>query len=122
VKRTPLKRTTRLERHSPLRPHAPRRRRGMKRSSRYLAWIRTQPCLCGDVHVCCGIVESHHHPEVGAASEARWNDYRAVPLCTLAHGQYHRERDTFASYSINFERAIARLQQLYKISTGKEAA
>lgn len=120
MKRTPLKRTGRLERHAPLRPHSARRRRGMKRSSRYLAWIRTQPCLCD--HVCVGIIEAHHQPEVGAASEARWNDYRAVPLCTSAHREYHSRRDTFSLYGINLERAIARLQQLYKISTGREAA
>ncbi len=117
MKRTPLKRTSRLERHAPLRPHSARRRRGMKRSSRYLAWIRTQPCLCE--HVCCGITEAHHVAEPGAASEARWNDYRAVPLCTAAHRQYHSDRDEFAFFGVSFERAIARLHHLYEISTGK---
>lgn len=114
----PLKRST--ER---IRQHAPGRAARKKLSPRYLAWIREQPCLCEDMHVCVGIIEAHHvAPGPACQRQARWNDYRAVPLCTLAHDEYHRHREDFERYSIDFERAIRRLHALYEMSTGKKAA
>lgn len=128
MKRTPLKRGKPLERRTPLRtktPLRPRSKRPRKSATiswRYRAWIRTQPCLCGDAHVCIGIIESHHQPLPGQATVARRNDFRAVPLCTEAHAQYHRDRDRFANHGVDIERAIVRLNRLYEISTGRQAA
>jgi hypothetical protein len=54
-----------------------------ERDWRYLAWIRTLPCV-----VCGGRAEAHHTGPHGRGVKA--SDYTAIPLCTEHHtgGQY----------------------------------
>ena len=56
------------------------------RSSRYLAWIREQPCAWSGVRG----VEASHHPREGHASvSAKCSDYRTLPLAPEVHREWH---------------------------------
>lgn len=60
------------------------------RDGKYLAWIRTRPCLvCGRVPS-----EAHHETEPGhGAMGLKASDFRAVPLCGGPQG-HHTGRGT----------------------------
>jgi len=55
------------------------------RDSKYLAWLRTQPCV-----VCLNPVTGQsHHTESGGISLVG-SDYSAVPICSLHHREIHQ--------------------------------
>lgn len=96
----------------------PRPRR--ERDEKYLAWIRTQPCV---VHAIehqgpCGTgIDAHHvrakgHGGVGTKP----SDYRAVPLCRNAHQIFHDfGRELFeAEMAVDLEVEIYRLNADYQ--------
>lgn len=77
----------------------------------YLAFIRTQPCLCKNDE-CMGSVEAHHVDKKSRLG----SDYSAIPLCHYHHiGRLHTMGElSFASkYNINYNFHIARLVATY---------
>ena len=79
---------------------------------KYLAWIKTQPCLVSDFD-CRGDVVYHHTVTVGAGG----SDYDTVPLCSRHHilGVHSMGCQTFQDvYEIDFEVEIKRLNKKYK--------
>lgn len=88
-RRTPLRSSSRLARVK----HLAAKRDRPRRSSRvldpaYLAWVRTQLCVCGDAFVCEGRTEPDHQREgVGAGRKA--SDRDSYPLCSLHHRHRH---------------------------------
>jgi hypothetical protein len=85
------------------------RRRGPARDWRYLAWIRSLPCLlCG-----CKAEAAHTGNDGGTSQKA--SDYSAVPLCHHCHqsGQnsYHKlTRGPFeAFHNVNLAGLVRRL-------------
>ena len=89
VKRTPLRRYTRLEARTPIRHSAPRPRdRGELEDPAYLAHLRTRPCR---IPGCPNSSEAHHlrHDENGAGLGARIkDDRRAISLCHTHHVEW----------------------------------
>jgi hypothetical protein len=92
VKRTQLRRFTRLKVRAPMRRSHPLRMRSPHRKDRgelddpaYLAYLRAQPCR---VPGCSRQAVPHHlrHDERGASLGARIkDDRRAISLCELHH-------------------------------------
>lgn len=66
----------------------PKRKREVDK--KYLAWVRSQPCL---VRHCPNKSIAHHDPTIGAGG----SDYRSLPLCVEHHvpGVHTIGRDTF---------------------------
>lgn len=55
------------------------------RSPKYLAFIRTLPCVLG-----CEGSEAHHLPKKGDAGRSiKCSDTRSIPFCNLHHIEYH---------------------------------
>jgi hypothetical protein len=98
-------------------------RKGRERDEKYLAWIRKLPCLLDHrpawfgvsggmaAHLCTGKVEAHHVKTRGAGG----SDRQAVPICALAHRQFHDwGRATFAKrYIIDLAHAARDLEAAY---------
>ena len=58
------------------------------RDKKYLAWIRTLPCLaCGGKSEACHVRQPHS----GAGTGVKPHDYYAIPLCNKDHS-YENER------------------------------
>ncbi len=53
----------------------------------YVAWVRQQPCLEAANHDCFGPIEAHHAGP--RAYGRRAHDNTCVPLCLLAHRNFH---------------------------------
>jgi hypothetical protein len=66
------------------------------RSEKYLAWIRTQPCL-----VCGGNSEACHVRKLkgGAGTGTKPHDFCAIPLCRNHHS-YELEREYGTDWQI----------------------
>ena len=64
------------------------------RSEKYLAWVRTQPCL-----MCGGPAEAHHIKGVGNFSGAgvKASDILTMPLCHKHHDAMHMEPERWAA-------------------------
>lgn len=106
-----------LQRYTPAKKRRAGKRRGRVTSARYLAWIRTQPCLVEDLDsLCSGAVQAHHH---GHNGQARANDFAAVPLCAAHHtagsgpdAVHGIGKDSFEErFQVSFDAAIARLNR-----------
>jgi hypothetical protein len=88
----PPKRSSKPLKRTPLSRHYRRRAQGSKRelsglySRRYIAWIRTHPCVLADQHPCLGPVQCCHVKSRGAGGPDRANCY---PGCAGAHRQQH---------------------------------
>jgi hypothetical protein len=54
----------------------------IKRNARYLAWVRTQPCILRGTD-CIGRTEAHHTAR--AYGGLKGCDHSAVPLCSFHH-------------------------------------
>ena len=64
---------------------APVEKPATDRDSRYLRWIRSQPCAWSGA----ATVEASHHPEQGGGSMAmKCSDYRTLPLAPTVHRQF----------------------------------
>lgn len=64
----------------------PQLKQAVERDQKYLAWIRSLPCIRCDRQPS----EAHHQPAVGHSSVGlKTSDYRAVPLCTSHHRLLH---------------------------------
>jgi hypothetical protein len=96
VKRTLLRRFSRLQARTPIRRSKPMRQRAPKRKDRgelddpdYLDYIRTQPCRAPGLPLHPG-GDPHHarHEESGRGVGARLksHDHRAISLCRRCHG------------------------------------
>lgn len=59
--------------------------RGPARDPKYLAWVRTLPCLVSDCRR--GPIEVNHIGRRGMSQ--RSSDYETVPLCRFHHRQFH---------------------------------
>lgn len=90
----------------------------MKRiiSKKYLNWISKCPCV-----LCCSeVTEPHHWNEEGhGGMGTKCSDYRAIPLCSHHHRDFHDHgRETFMlNYGIEWqdiESMITWLNNFYK--------
>ena len=98
MKRTPLRRKTRLKAGKPPQSKTPLRKSNPERKKRvrgdevygdFHRWIKTQPCVFGyvdAVHDCAGPVTGHHIKSVGAGGKDYANE---VPVCDRAHNVIH---------------------------------
>ena len=98
-----------------LRPHPKRR---PLRDPKYLAWIRTQPCVLSQwcIDRAMNDIHAHHVPEHGHASVGqKVSDRRTVPLCRIGHSTYHQIGRVYFEdrYMVNLEREIERLNREY---------
>lgn len=93
-----------------------------ERDEKYLAWIRTQPCLvhasypCEKLHGNAGTIDAHHVRERGKGGVGtKPSDRRTVPLCRIAHENYHSMgRPEFErGYVVDLEAEIKRLNLEY---------
>jgi hypothetical protein len=75
---------------------------------KYLAWIRTLPCV---VPGCRGRAEAAHCGARGLSQKA--SDTNAIPMCAHHHREYHQfgRRKFETRYCIHIERLIQRLNQ-----------
>ncbi len=87
-----------------------RSRRGPPRSARYLAWIRTKPCLI------CGAKSEAAHTGLDGGMAQKSSDFSALPICSRHHnwghaGSFHElGRARFERrYGINLAAEVARL-------------
>ncbi len=74
------------------------------RSKKYLAFIRSKPCL-----VCSHKAIAHHiRIESNAGTSKKPGDYWSVPLCVVHHDEHdHLGRDSFwGKYDINIWREL----------------
>lgn len=110
MKRTPLQRRT------PLRAKAKRKRQRPRTSSAYLDWIRGQACA---LPACQTPGEAHHVRTRGAGGVDREN---VVPLCHLHHMELHSKgRLTFGTlYRVDLKRLAAAYDARYRAATGAD--
>ena len=86
-------------------------RRGPARDAKYLAWIRTQPCI-----VCIGVdgpSEAAHIGPHGMAQKA--SDYDTLPICAVHHRELQASlhkmgRRFWDTFDLNREELIAEHQ------------
>lgn len=95
MKRTPLKRKTRLK------ARRTKPRRGLVRDAAYKRRIRGLPCILSGVENaghCRGRVDPHHLGEVGETKMAGYqaSDHTVVPCCRGHHDDDHGHRGYFA--------------------------
>lgn len=114
MRRSPLRRRTPLRhlRTMRWRPHRTR----PDADPAYLARVRLLPCSARHLlgHFCAGRIEAHHageRPGVGLKA----HDYTAIPLCQLAHREWHAASGPFKTWNRDRRRAwsheqIARTQ------------
>lgn len=109
-----------LRRYAPLRRYSLKPRRGRVEDPKYLAWIRTLPCVVQD-RDCRGRIDPHH---VGRFGRGRDNDYNAIPLCRRHYDLIHEiHRRAFAArFALSFEAAIAGLNDEYEVTRGRRIA
>lgn len=88
-----------------------------ERDSKYLAWIRSLPCLLLNPKIDNTFLTQAHHvlPKGQGKTGSKTDDRRAVPLCDICHRQYHNwGRDTFESRNrIDLELEIKKLNAQY---------
>ena len=79
------------------------RRAEPRRSSRehdpqYLARVRALPCAARfiDGHRCQGVIHAHHAGARGLGQKA--HDHTAIPLCMVAHSNWHDANGCFAGW------------------------
>jgi hypothetical protein len=89
------------------------------KDAKYLAWIKTLPCL-----VCRRKSEAAHTGSRGLSQKS--SDRKAVPFCCLHHKEYHRigRRRFERSYKLDIEAVILKLNQkpLVRIVAGRFVA
>ena len=85
--------------------------------SRYLDWIRDQPCcICGGIdveahHIRIGSFEHDSNPGGAQKSDDRW----ALPLCWRHHHEAHKgEREFWASYHIDPHKLALKYQVMVR--------
>lgn len=86
-----------------------------ERDEKYLAWIRTLPCIVTGVRLVD--IEAHHVRAKGEGGVGtKPDDRRAVPLSSAVHRHYHEVgRDLFeAMNGVNLESEILRLNREYQ--------
>ena len=83
-------------------PHTPR-------DPKYLAWIRTLPCIqCGATHY----VQAHHAESGGMGIKA--SDHTALPLCYLHHKEWHDHKGKCGGWDRERVRAVCdKLREIY---------
>lgn len=82
MKRSPIRRTSQIQRRTPINPRRDRPRRGHVIDESYLAWVRTRPCCArGMGDPCWGRIDPHHAGIWGATND----DRAAIPLCRRHH-------------------------------------
>lgn len=79
------------------------------RDPKYLAYIRTQPCvICGSTDT--ERIHAHHTSGAGRGTGIKSADYFAVPLCYLHHHEVHQQGcKCFEKHGIDVDRETARL-------------
>lgn len=86
----------------------PKRKRIVCR--RYIRYIKTKECLIAAQHDCRGEPDPHHVVPVSLGG----SDFKAVPLCRIAHEEAQRSRAAFeAKYAILFDYEIEQLNKNY---------
>jgi hypothetical protein len=125
MKRTPLKRKTRLKPVNPKRAKA----RKARDFGEYAEWIRHQPCVIkgrfsrpgGPIHICLGPIVSHHVRSRGADGHAEAN---LVSLCDHQHrGGHVIGWKTFAEiWGVDLKAIAASLWATYQAQTGTGGA
>jgi len=65
--------------------------RSPHRDARYLAWIRSLPCMICHTTITC----DPHHIVTGGVGQ-KCSDYWTVPLCRKCHDRVHAEKATWA--------------------------
>ena len=79
------------------------------RDPKYLAWIRTLPCMvCLDETT----TEAHHEPPKGMGG-GRSTDYDAVPLCGAHHRARHGTGSSDMPSAEDMKRAADKLRRLW---------
>ena len=71
----------------------------------YLRWVKGLPCAAPRNHSCVGPVEAHHAGERGVGRKA--DDTTAIPLCTLAHRDWHGATGCFRGWTRETRKAWA---------------
>ena len=107
MRRSPLKRRTRLTRKKPMRtrPALKVERSRYQRRARdlpYMAWIRRQPCASRWMGGCHGRIEADHAGERSVGRKA--DDITCIPLCHI----HHVQRGSFAGPFRSWDRAQMR--------------
>lgn len=126
MKRTPLKRTSYLNRKTPLnwRRRKPRRQ-SRERNREFMMWVRRQPCAVrGEMpfvarmeDLCDGHVQADHVGRRGLSQKS--DDVECVPLCEKHHTQRSSFHGFFATWDQEqmrawLEKQIAFYQAEYK--------
>ncbi len=80
------------------------------RDAKYLAWIRTRPCIA--LNCVEGPPSEPHHvkPKGGGIMGSKVSDRRTVPVCRKHHEAAERSADSWRNY---FESSIPVLNQVY---------
>lgn len=86
MKRTPLKRKTRLKQRATRRPDKRSAYRSRERDTAFMLWVKTLPCMAEKLSPCGGVIEADHTGGRGIGRKA--DDRTCIPLCT----RHHRER------------------------------
>lgn len=126
MKRTPLKRKTRLKSGGSLPPVNRKRAghrfpKGVDKALR--VWVREQPCLLQgrflpwSLHICRGRIQAHHVRSRGAGGGDRGN---LVALCQRAHQRGHAVgwKSFAAFWGIDLKAEAARLAARYLEENG----
>lgn len=74
---------------------------------RFMAWVRTQPCLAASAGRCRGGVQAHHAGEHGLGVKAP--HMTCIPLCDGHHDAYHDGGHPFSGASKELRRMWAAL-------------
>lgn len=118
LRRSPLRRKTRLRSRKPMRQRrAVRRRETRVRDTPRMLFVKTLPCCCPQPHVCVGATEAHHAGKK-PGMKLKANDDTVIPLCTQGHQQCEDFHGPFSRFDHDSMRAwldaqIARARELW---------
>lgn len=118
MKRTPLRRKTRLKSGTKrLKVRRRSKRFAARRDPAYTAWIHTLPCWLRFTGSCFGATEATHVRSRGAGGDDRGN---LVPLCHGHHMEQHRVgiQTWQATYRVNLPVVAAALTDRYLDESG----
>ena len=84
------------------------------RSEKYMAWIRTLPCI---VHRCHNPSQAHHAGglEAGRGKDHKGSDYRCLPVCPWHHVVIHDDgqADFFQYYNLDRDLLIIEFLEVW---------
>lgn len=103
-----MRRTVPLTRHTRLKPRRSTPRRSSRvRDPEYMAIVRTLPCAAIGLpgHQCDGSIHAHHAGYRGVSQKA--DDNTTIPLCQVAHANWHDCNGCFAGWERDEREAFA---------------